>query len=413
MISEKQNLIFALEAENDGLKREISRVLKSKGQVSEDKIGKYSNAEVKEIIENCAEMEKELKRKKEELQSVVNQNLYLMENNQNLATELKTTKLQLLSAKRSQFVTSRTKSEIDLKLETEKNESYKKKLKILKNQLKDQSEENSLKLSQLSEEKSHLKEELKQTNILLQKSKENENLTAEKLKYLEKEQASLREVANSYKKKFEEISVENGLLVERITYKDEKIKRDSDSIKSLKKTEADFITLKRNYQELEDLYQQSQIKTDKILKNVIQQKEKWLKKEDSYKSLLVKSGNDKNFDLNEIFRFDLEICELKKEIEDCKIVEKGYVDRIQGLENSLRNVEVFWDRIENLLKCCACEVSGGGLVVVVPCYHVLCNKCYGGQCKQCYCNISNSVHLELADNIMKLISIYRVKRTEN
>ena len=414
VISEKQTLIFALQTENEELKKEVNRMLGCRKQASEVKVGKYSDNEVKDILEQNHELEKELKRKKEELQNIINQNLYLKENNQNLATELKTAKYQLLSAKRSQFISSRTKSEIDLKLETEKNVNYKKKISDLKSDIK----ENKEKINQLDEQKFQLNEEIKQVNNSLLKHKENESFLNEKTKYLEKELASQREVTNSYKKKFEEISVENGLLSETITYKDEKIKRDAERLKRVRNLEADYTICKRNYQELDDLYKQSQQRADKILASVIQQKEKWLRKEGSYKCLLEELRTRKGINscpdfLIEIFKFDSEIGILKKEIDDCKINEERLNEQIKDLKNNEERLKIFCILAEELIKCSSCESVSDSLILATPCSHMLCPKCYGGQCKECYSSITNSIHLDLAEKLFKLIGKQKLQNDKN
>jgi chromosome segregation ATPase len=277
-LSDKQTIIFALESENDFLKREMSRRTPLNKQFTEENSTTSILCELKSLQEKSSELEKDLKAKQTEIQNLTNQNLYLKEQHNTLQMELKNAKHSLLSLKRSQYLISQSKSEENLKLESEKTENLLKKLQSLKKT----NDENQKIIENLIKTEESSKKELISMNSNFAKMREEESILIDRCKSLEKDLSSQKEITFSYRKKYEELSVEVTHLSERIIYKDEAIKRDAERIKQLKEVELEFSSLKRNFQELENLNKQLINKNEMIVENMIREREKWLAKEAAY-----------------------------------------------------------------------------------------------------------------------------------
>ena len=256
----------------------MSKLSSQNKQILEETPTKLTFGDLKTLQEKNTEYEKELKSKQIEVQTLTNQNLYLKEQLNTMQIEYKSAKNSLLALKRSQFLNSQSKSEENLKLGSEKTEKLLKKLQ----NLRQANEENLKKIELLKAKEDENKKESAIVNENLMKQKEIESILTDKCRSLEKDLVSQKEITNSYKKKYEELSVEVGLLSERLKYKDETIKRDSERIKELREKENEFFVLKRNYQELETTNKQLSNKNEMIVENMIREREKWLQKESNY-----------------------------------------------------------------------------------------------------------------------------------
>lgn len=413
-MQDKQSLIFALEAENDSLKREINKVLSQNKLIKEDNLVKYTNTEIKSLVEKNFELEKELKNKEEELNIAHNQVLYLKESSNILNAELKTVKYNMNNLKKSYFKLKEGNVEEDETRNDKKSISRPPEGYITKNSSGRLFEDNP-EAEKSMQDKLKLLKDIQDLSETVMKLRENDMLQTDRLKYLDKELASQKELASSYKKKFEEISVELGLLTETLIYKDEKIKRDGERLRYYKSIEPEFAILRKNNRELEETCRHLRQKTDKICESTTKEKEKWLKKEHSYYetiNTLVKEMNSmknkeensiENSSVSKIFEFENEVKLLRKELDQSQKVEESLVERNKELQIKLEHIVFLLNQANEILKCSSCLGIGKTVGVIIPCLHLSCKDCSGSKCKECYASVHSVIHPGFVESFLFLL----------
>ena len=236
----------------------------------------------------------------------------------------------------------------------------------------------------------------------LKKTEENLIQQFERNKYIDKELNSYKDKANSYKSKYEELSVENGHLRETLTYKDDKIKRDAERLKSLKDIEKEFNQIKFLNKDLEETLRIYQSKFERLTETIHSEKDKWYKKEKCYHDTidnLVKEMNGKdgleeeknilsNAELLNIRAREVEneeeIKKLKAEIDSFLINKENCEKKIHLLSSIIKGIDILIIQIEEILRCTNCKSSEKSLMIISGCAHLICKECNGTNCKECY-----------------------------
>lgn len=266
------------------------------------------------------------------------------------------------------------------------------------------------------EEKLKLLKEVQDLSEASMKLRENDMMQNERMKHLEKELNSLRELASSYKKKFEEQSVEISLLNETITYKDEKIKRDAERIKYYKTIEPELALLRKTNKELEETCKHFRAKTDKIFEVSTKEKEKWLAKEQSYYETInglvkevnsMKNKDDSSADassFNKILEIDNENKSLRKELDEVQRTVEDAFDRNKELKVKIEHVAFLLGQSEEIFKCSSCYSTGRVVGIIAPCLHLICKDCSNTKCKECYSSVVSVIYPSILESLFFLLS---------
>lgn len=404
-----------METENDALKREINKILSQNKTIKEDSLAKYTNTEVKNLVEKNFELEKDLKNKDEELKIAHNQILYFKESSNILNAELKTVKFNMNNLKKTYFKLKEGNNE------DEDTRGIKKSISRPPEDFFGKSLDGRMffdhpESEKAMEDKLKLLKDIQDLSDTVMKLKENDMLQVERLKYLEKELTSQKDLASSYKKKFEEISVELSLMAETLIYKDEKIKRDGERLRYYKSIEPEFAILRKNNRELEETCKHLRQKADRIFDTTTKEKEKWLTKEHSYYetiNTLVKELNSfknkeesslENNSMSKVFEFENEIKTLRKDLEAAQKNEESFSERNKELQIKLEHIVFLLNQASEILKCSSCLSIGKTVGLIVPCMHLTCKDCNASKCKECYASVHSVIHPGFVESFLFLLT---------
>jgi uncharacterized UPF0160 family protein len=395
--------------------------------------------------------------KEDHYSEVQNQLIYVKESNNTLTAELRATKHNFNTLRKNyQKLKDNTDNESSItgKLEelcvqnsmidklrvlprekTETDSSFRRYQKTIDENMESMSEvkkkfeKEEKKLTMALEEHEKIKEAYTRINSELRdnlrKSEESIILLTERNKYLEKELVSSKEKANSYKKKFEDLSVETKLLQETILYKDGKIKRDAERLKNLQSIEQELSKSKLLYKELDETCRQYQLKSDRLTEAVFKEKEKWTLKEASYfetinnlvKEMNSMKKNDTENDeaIGNSLNYTKKLLEAENEINSLKSDIDKAAKREENLENILKKhgesigiIGILLRQTEEILRCSNCFSSSKPIFMNYPCAHLLCKDCTEPKCKECYSSIQQTLKPSFLESIPAILGQIRM-----
>ena len=454
-IKDKEALIDALEHELEVSKREQNRLTSLSKKIKEANDLKYTNNEITSIVNKNKALESDLKLKEDQLADAQNQLIYLRENNNTVNTELQVTK-HSLNALRKNYIKLRDSLESEKSQQAKVDDLRNKTVEYSEKDRKDYSEKYEIsqgphklvveRAESLRESKESFYEELRSLRTLVEEKekqyqilhKEKNNLAkelakaqegtlqlSERIKYIDKDLASSKEKATSYKKKFEEFSVENSLLKETIVYKDDKIKRDTEKLKYCKEIEHEYIQLKVNNKNLDEMCRDKHLKLEKMTQIIHRENDKWYRQEKSYQETIENLVKDMNYRKNNIdeqnddnpftetskkeIEYLKEINILKKELDDYILNEQNYEKRIEKIVGEIKSFEILIIQIEEVLRCGNCRSTSKELSINSPCTHLVCKDCIDKNCKECYSSAMVVIQPKFLKIIPEILAAMKIK----